>query len=233
MKGPDKDPDLWQRLTEHDFPLDDQGKTLLSHLVKETTLGADKAAIALREYRKFLYLAAVSGEIVAPSPLIDRIWHTHIEHTRAYFDDFCPRIIGRVIHHAPGRATAETDPAYARTLALYEAAFGVKPFFRVWPQPKVLRRERLFGRLVRFAIVGLLLWCVIFAATIIRSGSTTAIMVLAVTLLFFPVATVFVAARSHSRFGHWTVKRKNDRSGCGGGGGCSAGDGGGCGGGGD
>lgn len=129
------DPDLWQRLCAYEFPLDDQGRSLLSDLDHTTDLGAAKLHIALNEYRCFLYLAAVSTEILAPSPLIDHIWHHHIHHTRAYFDDFCANIIGRVIHHNPGRVGADRDPAYLATLTLYESEFGDQPFDKVWPRP--------------------------------------------------------------------------------------------------
>jgi hypothetical protein len=208
-----KDPDLWQRLTEHDFPLDDQGKTLLSHLVDETTLNAWKADIAVQEYRKFLFLAAVSDEMVAPSPLLHRLWLTHIEHTRAYIDVFSPRIIGHVIHHAPGPDHAEATAPYRATLALYEHEFGQRPFHKVWPSPNQMILVRI-GSV--FSAVAIGAFVLLFFLDDQRS-----------TFLFL-LGALALLAMVHFFWGYWTVKpnKHGGCSSCGGG----DGDGGGCGG---
>lgn len=136
-----KDPELLKRLEWFDFPLKYPGETLLSHLVDKTALGDRKARIAVKEYRRFLYLAAVSDREVVPSPLIDHLWQLHITLSRTYFEDFCPRIIGRVIIRQPRRPGAANDLAYAETLTLYAAEFGERSDRNVWPEPAAQRRS--------------------------------------------------------------------------------------------
>jgi hypothetical protein len=206
-----KDQELWQRLRRYTFPLSSGRGTLEDHLVQKTKLGRSKSARAIEEYRRFLYLAASSGEPVAPSPLIDRLWHTHINDTRAYLDEFCGKVIGRVIHHSPGRAKVADDPTYQRTLDLYAAEFGDEPTHKVWPRPDWLKGETKRG-------------LALFAALL-------APMLLSPTVQFplpfvaWPVVAG-VAITINSRYGYWTVQASGDGSGCSS---CGSGDGG-CGG---
>ncbi|MCY1126941.1 hypothetical protein OU426_08750 [Frigidibacter sp. RF13] len=137
------DPDLWTRLDADPLTMS-SGKTLEAQIAGMGGLGRQKAAVAVREYRRFLYLAATGREVVVPSPLVDWIWHKHLEDTRAYAEDFCPRIFGRMIHHNPGRVRAADDPCYDRTRERIGATFGaVHP--RVWPDRAILARGRWVG----------------------------------------------------------------------------------------
>jgi hypothetical protein len=207
-----KDKELWERLQAYAFPLSAGRGSLREHLAGKTNLGADKAPRVVDEYRRFLYLAATSQEVVAPSPLIDRVWHTHINDTRAYVEDFAGKVIGRMIHHSPGRANAADDPAYGRTLVLYEQEFGEAPFAQVWPQPEWLRR----GKWGRLAIIAA------FIAIVLSSFTFRSQLPFIGWLL-----VLVVAVQVTSRWGYWSVEATTDGSGCSS---CSSGDGGGCGG---
>jgi hypothetical protein len=80
-------------------------------------------------YRKFLLLKArYPDQTVAPTELIDEVWHLHMLHPVAYAQD-CQRIFGFLLDHKPGfGATEATRPAllqrFAQTTALWEAEFG-------------------------------------------------------------------------------------------------------------
>ena len=117
-----------------------------------------KARAVLQEYRRFLHLAATGPGPTVPSPLIDAVWHLHLVDTRAYAD-WCDRALGRFIHHSPGRAPQRDDPAYADTLARYQATFGAPPPARIWPRPAMLRATRwvvgLFFAAFACAVVGI------------------------------------------------------------------------------
>ena len=204
-----KDKDLWERLRAYDFPLSGGRGSLRDHLAQKTKLGSSKAPHVIEEYRRFLYLAATSGEVLAPSPLIDRVWDTHIEDTRAYLEDFSGKVMGRVIHHSPGRTKAADDPAYRRTLELYAREFEEEPFARVWPSQAWLQGENRRG-------------LAIFAALILPMVLSPA---MKFPLPFVAWPAVFgLSIYINHRWGAWSVSAASDGSGCsacgGGDGGC-------------
>lgn len=203
-----KDRALWDRLASYGFPLTAAGQDLAAVVGVRLRLRGAKVAPTLEEYRRFLYLAATAGETVAPSPLIDKVWHLHIEDMRAYLGDLCEGVIGRVLHHSPGRPAAKDDPAYARTLALYREEFGGDPPGTVWPGCRERRAEAMAGGLF---IGGLAVGALVFFTT--GGGPWGHV------LMFGAVGLGFVVA---GRWGSWSVST-------GGGDGCG-GDAGGCGG---
>lgn len=54
-----------------------------------------------------LVLAKTSDSTLSPSPKVDIGWHTFLMYTREYAD-FCQRIAGRIIHHAPFDVKGQT-----------------------------------------------------------------------------------------------------------------------------
>jgi hypothetical protein len=54
----------------------------------------------IREYKKFIYLGAVSDFVVTPSKIIDQVWHEHLLFTKAY-RDFCSDVPGFSFDHNP------------------------------------------------------------------------------------------------------------------------------------
>ena len=47
----------------------------------------DFAQRVIFEYRRFIYLVAVCGEMT-PSKVVDEVWHLHLEDTESYFTKF-------------------------------------------------------------------------------------------------------------------------------------------------
>ncbi len=130
-----RDKALWDKLAAYDFPLSYSDVFLSQDVADAAALSTPQVKAVMTEYRRFLYLAAVAGEVVAPSRLIDDIWHLHMQDTRAYLNGLCEGVIGKVIHHMPGRAAPALDPAYLRTLAIYYQEFGIIPDKTIWPTP--------------------------------------------------------------------------------------------------
>jgi hypothetical protein len=96
--------------------------------VKEET-GWDDARLtpALREYRRFLALAAISSEPLVPSQSIDAVWQVHLLYNRHYISGLCGQTLKKLLHRKPAKtADFDLNAAYARTLALYEEKFGQK-----------------------------------------------------------------------------------------------------------
>ena len=81
------------------------------------------------ELVKFLSLCAESELPLAPSGVIDDLWHEFILHTRDYAE-FCATTLGSFVHHVP---SVFPDPSsYDRTLVRIRERFGIADE-RFWP----------------------------------------------------------------------------------------------------
>jgi uncharacterized protein (TIGR04222 family) len=121
------------------FVLDDPAAALpFSHrLARDHGWTLDFAHRAIREYRRFIFLACCAGHPVTPSDEVDQVWHEHLTYTRSYWDEFCGGVLGRPLHHEPTQGGSGEEKKfrewYARTLASYERFFGEPPPRDLWP----------------------------------------------------------------------------------------------------
>ena len=129
-----KDRQLWHRLEGYSFHERPLTRSLVDRLEEETGHSVDVCYILVEEYRRFMYLVGSTGETLAPSPIVNVVWQMHAEDTKAYFEDFCPRVIGRTIYHPGDLPSFQDDPAYLRTLDYYAEEFG-RPQVQFWPDP--------------------------------------------------------------------------------------------------
>ena len=60
-----------------------------------TIIEATDGNEAIEEYKKFMYLAATSNQMVSPSEIVDIVWHQHLIFTQSY-KEFCD-ILGKKI----------------------------------------------------------------------------------------------------------------------------------------
>ena len=137
MKPTKSDRRLWHRLEGYSFHERPLTRSLVDRLVEETGHPVDVCYTLVEEYRRFMYLAGSSAENLSPSPIVDMVWRMHTEDERAYFEDFCPRILGRTIYRPEGDAAPppfQDDPDYIRTLEYYAEEFG-RPQVQYWPDP--------------------------------------------------------------------------------------------------
>lgn len=138
LKRIKSDRNLWHRLEGYSFHERPLTQSLVDRLCAQTGHPVDVCYTLVEEYRRFMYLLGSTGDTLAPSPIVDVVWRLHIADRRAYFDDFCPRIIGRTLHHPDPDGTAglsfQDDPAYLNTLDYYAQEFG-RPQVQFWPDP--------------------------------------------------------------------------------------------------
>lgn len=88
---------------------------------------AEDARRAIAEAIKFVWLAASNDDgKLTPSHRVDLAWHELILFTRAYHE-FCDQQFGKFVHHQPGGAVHENRQQFAKTLRLYQDAFGAPP----------------------------------------------------------------------------------------------------------
>lgn len=140
-----RNPDLWARLEAFEF---DKGRGTAPFSVK-LALGEGWSvaftARVIEEYRRFLYLTQVSDRQVTPSQIVDAAWHMHLTFTRDYWEDLCPNVIGKAVHHQPCAGEEEMPRyrnQYAATKALYEAEFGMEPPADIWARNQGLGLRR-------------------------------------------------------------------------------------------
>lgn len=139
LTPPGPDSLLWQRIEA--FPLDGPGAvlTFTNRLAREQGWTHARAARAVQEYRRFVYLAVTAGHPVTPPEAVDQVWHLHLLYTRSYWQEFCGRVLGQELHHGPtagGPAEgAKFADWYARTVESYVRIFGSVPPSGIWPPP--------------------------------------------------------------------------------------------------
>lgn len=121
--------ELWNKIENFSFedPLSEYG--FASRLSFENFWTISYTQHAIDEYRKFMYLAAISDEMVTPSTDIDKVWHQHFIFTKSYHS-FC-EVLGKKIDHIPSRYNKKDEEKFRQTkvytLELYNKEFGIKP----------------------------------------------------------------------------------------------------------
>jgi HAMP domain-containing protein len=93
------------------------------------TLSDDDVRSLAERYRRFLALKAkYPRQAIAPTEIIDEMWHLHMLHPRAYHRD-CMQAFGFILDHNPGFGAEEDEvealaSTFARTAERYEREFG-------------------------------------------------------------------------------------------------------------
>jgi hypothetical protein len=91
------------------------------------------------EYKRFLTMKKYYPKMeVAPSPLVDEVWHMHILDTRQYMKD-CDNLFGFYLHHAPSFGNSKEEKTemgdrYTKTLQVYESLFKEPAPVLIWPR---------------------------------------------------------------------------------------------------
>ncbi|WP_421655276.1 glycine-rich domain-containing protein [Leptothermofonsia sp. ETS-13] len=152
--------ELYQRiqtfsLDETDTASLDETDTALpfSHrLARENGWSLEYTSRVIEEYKKFVFLAAISDHPVTPSDQVDQVWHLHLLYTRSYWEEFCPKVLQKPLHHGPTKGGTwgrqKFNDWYNKTLKSYEQFFNQPPPSDIW-HPAHIR----FGRDTRFTRV--------------------------------------------------------------------------------
>ncbi len=140
------DPALAARIDEFQIGPQDVAMTYNHRLARECNWPDLYAERVATEYRRFLYLMAISTQELTPSEAVDTAWHLHLSYTRSYWDDLCGTVLkGRALHHNPTQGGKDEEArfrlAYNYTLDLYGHIFGRAPPEDIWP-PATIRFAR-------------------------------------------------------------------------------------------
>ena len=133
---------LWERFRASPLGDIDAALSFTHRLSRDNGWSLEFATRAVDEYRRFVYLACVSPNEVTPSDEVDQVWHLHLAYSQHYWDEFCPNVLQRKLHHGPTKGGASEDARfeqqYDNTLALYAYEFGTEPPPDLWP-PREIR----------------------------------------------------------------------------------------------
>jgi uncharacterized protein (TIGR04222 family) len=131
---------LYQRLEAYQLNDNTHEFGFIRHLMKSHGWTQDYSARAITEYKKFAFLAVVADHQVVPSDQVDQVWHAHVLLTQSYWNEFCPNVLGKPLHHHPARGgrpeRAEFHDLYTKTIASYRHFFGSPPI-EIWSPPDV------------------------------------------------------------------------------------------------
>lgn len=125
------------------FELDDpsSGLSFTERLARENLWSLRYARRVIVEYKRFLELTIVAEHSCCPSDAVDQAWHQHMVYTRSYWDDLCPNVLQRPLHHGPTRGGQREQKRhhemYAETLASYERIFGSPAPSDIWPAAEI------------------------------------------------------------------------------------------------
>jgi hypothetical protein len=131
----------YDRLNSYSLDRPDAALAFSQRLAKENRWTRDYADRAIREYKRFAFLAVVAGHPVSPSDQVDQVWHLHLTYTRSYWQEFCDEILNFPLHHEPTQGgaaeRAKHHDWYRATLESYDRIFGETPPADLWPVANV------------------------------------------------------------------------------------------------
>ncbi len=130
---------VWTALSHYIVGPETAALPFVERLARENGWRRAHAARVFEEYRRFCFLAVTCDHAVTPSDAVDQAWHLHLSYTRDYWERFCPRVLGRPLHHGPTAGGADEQHRffvqYAETLRSYERVFGPPPA-DLWPDAR-------------------------------------------------------------------------------------------------
>ncbi|REC64453.1 hypothetical protein DRF65_02465 [Chryseobacterium pennae] len=98
-----KDESLWTRIQGFSLDASDADFPFSKKLAKEENWSIDFTRKAIEEYKKFVYLCCILPKGASPSEIVDKVWHMHLIYTQNYWEEFCPDILKRPLHHHPSK----------------------------------------------------------------------------------------------------------------------------------
>lgn len=127
---------LWQRIQGFSLDAENAAFPFSKKLAKEENWSAEFTQKAIDEYKKFVYLCCISPNGASPSEIVDKVWHMHLIYTQNYWENFCPNILKRSLHHHPSNGgNAEKNKHenwFSETLENYREVFSQEAPEDIW-----------------------------------------------------------------------------------------------------
>ena len=152
---------LWQRIQGFSIDAENVAFPFSKKLAKEENWTPEFTEKAIEEYKKFVYLCCISPNGASPSEIVDKVWHLHLIYTQNYWEDFCPNILKRNLHHHPSNGgTAEVSKHkswFTETLENYREVFSYEAPEEIWKNQKRKSKNFWFRSLRLFPVASILL----------------------------------------------------------------------------
>lgn len=120
---------LWKQVSDFDIAEYSYNYGFALRLATENKWSLSFTDAAIEEYKKFMFLAAISEEMIAPAAIVDTVWHLHLIYSDAY-QSFC-KVLGKEIRHIPSRKEQAEQEQFGAakhfTQKVYEPVFGPMP----------------------------------------------------------------------------------------------------------
>lgn len=114
--------ELWKRIENFELEKEDEEFGFLTKLSYENSWSVQFTEDAVYEYKKFMFLAAVSNTMVSPSKIIDIVWHQHLTYSKSY-EEFCA-ILGKKIKHIPSTGKKEEKEVLKKAVDYTKNAYS-------------------------------------------------------------------------------------------------------------
>lgn len=151
------DPHLWARIRMAPLPMSKTHHEFCEALAYQIDLPVFEAREVVEEYRRFLYLAAITDAPLAPPEPVRQAWEMHAQSPE--YSAFCAGVVCKPLGlgDVPGKLTA--SGAYRRTRAVYCREFAKAPPPAIWPVasgPRLPRWLTLHAAVLGFT--GVIAW---------------------------------------------------------------------------
>ncbi|OCA71105.1 hypothetical protein BBH99_03465 [Chryseobacterium contaminans] len=131
-----KDETLWDRIQGFSLDASDAEFPFSKKLAKEENWSLEFTRKAIEEYKKFVYLCCILPKGASPSEVVDKVWHMHLIYTQNYWEEFCPNILKRALHHHPskggGNEKLKHQNWFTDTLKSYKDVFQSEAPQEIW-----------------------------------------------------------------------------------------------------
>ncbi|ANF50687.1 hypothetical protein A0O34_09195 [Chryseobacterium glaciei] len=227
---------LWNRLQQFSLDAPNVDFPFSKKLAKEEKWSVDFTKKAIEEYKKFVYLCCVLPNGASPSEIVDKVWHMHLIYTQNYWEEFCPDILKRKLHHHPSKGGfAEKDKHqnwFSDTLKNYKEIFNQDAPEDIW-NSTVKKSQYKRSWLTRLKITTLI--CLLLMVYSCSDNTLNTLTIFVAVIIVFFLFISLISTILETNIPKDQDKNGNssaDGGGCSGGGGsCSGGGcGGGCGG---
>ena len=109
-------------------------KWKIENSLENSSLSFDTVDMAIEEYKRFLTLRLENPGIkIAPTKLMDEVWHFHILDTKKYSAD-CQKLFGKFLNHHPSYGPFDSveiqeslSTSFESMKTLYRGRFGSDP----------------------------------------------------------------------------------------------------------
>ena len=132
---------LWVQLQALRISEPNAALSFEQRLARENAWSLGYAERVVLEYKRFVYLIAISGKELTPSDEVDQAWHLHLAYTHSYWKKLCAEVLGFELHHQPTQGGADQlthfKERYQDTLNIYQQEFGMLPPADIWPKVEV------------------------------------------------------------------------------------------------